>query len=159
MRGCRSLTDLEIRQLLDALSAPAWRRERTLIHSGFAPVCVCPACSPCGLAMWPKPASYKIGFAFGATQRKVAGRASTCLFTHKPPPYYRSTSTLCEIAPPPWARKAGPLRRCRGWRTQCHSLHHRRMLPPSGHRSAHLASRPSHSTSSSTTWTVAELTA
>ena len=35
MRGCRPLTDLEIRQLLDALSAPSWLRERTLIVLGI----------------------------------------------------------------------------------------------------------------------------
>ncbi len=35
MRGCRPLTDLEIRQLLDALSAPSWLRERMLILLGI----------------------------------------------------------------------------------------------------------------------------
>lgn len=35
MRSCRPLTDSEISRLLDLLSAPAWRRERTLIILGI----------------------------------------------------------------------------------------------------------------------------
>ena len=35
MRGCRPLTNPEIRLLLDRLAAPSWRRERTLIVLGI----------------------------------------------------------------------------------------------------------------------------